>query len=126
MNNECRKNYCLQYISVNGTAASVGSVTSDSVEFTIESGTTTGFVTVSDGIDTFSTGLIFEMSKVLSGTLVPPSNVSLSGYTILSSSNISTVSDSDGSFTAVVREGFVTTVWAFRDQSDPLKHVLNW
>ncbi|MGB1129764.1 MAG: IPT/TIG domain-containing protein, partial [Haloferula sp.] len=105
-------------VEIQGTTATVGTVTADSLTFTVPPAAFTGTLTITEDSDSASFPLPFVILREVTGTFNPPAGVTVTGYFAGTGEDIRDVQP-DGSFTAVVEKGQPATVMLFRGENDP-------
>ena len=105
-------------VEIDGTAATVGVVTTDSLTFTVPAAATTGTLTVTEDSDSSSFPLPFVILREITGTFSPPPGVSVTGYFAGTGEDVRDVQP-NGSFTALVEKGEPATVMVFRGENEP-------
>ena len=106
-------------ITVDGTAATVGSVTDTSLTFTVGAGSDGGLVELDEGDGSMNTGFSFTVTRTISGTLSPPTGVTLPGYKIGGGGDATEVDAETGSYSMEIPKGVATVLYAVRGANDP-------
>lgn len=111
-------------VSINGVAATGVQVTANSLRFTVGGGTQSGEVSVAvAGGAPLPTQFNFIVERQLSGQLVVPAGMLLSGYEVASFAGISTVA-TNGNFTVRVPENQAFVLTALRNANDPFFYAV--
>ena len=106
-------------LTIGGVSAQILTNAGGIVTFRVPSGARSGTVVLASEGQDYELAKPFVVTRMISGTFRPPSQIPIAGYQVLSSQQIFPINSGNGSFTAEVSADRPTLVIAYREIGDP-------